>query len=348
MDQLLNIMRALADPTRLRITLLIRQLELSVGELVQILEQSQPRVSRHIRILDESGIAERRREGSWVFLRPGFILTSGLVDGLLALANPLNSRATQRDLAKLQEVRAKRAEFAARYFAEHANSWDELRTLHIAESEVESAMQHILATAPMGRTLDVGTGTGRMIELFASQSTGFTAIDNNVEMLRIARSKLSGLNFGNGITSTEHPSIEIILGDFNKLPLAEGAYDTIIFHQVLHYAQAPENVIAEATRVLAPNGRILIVDFASHDHEELRSAHAHARLGFDDATIKEAFDANGLHSIMQSTLDGGELTVKIWVGQKPSAIERATQIAAAADTSKPPLLTPASKLRIVS
>ncbi len=350
MDQLLNIMRALADPTRLRITLLIRQLELSVGELVQILGQSQPRVSRHIRILDESGIAERRKEGSWVFLRPGPILTSGLVDGLLALANPLNSRATQRDLAKLQEVRATRAEFAARYFAEHANSWDELRTLHIAESEVESAMQQILATAPMGRILDVGTGTGRMIELFAGQSTGFTAIDNNVEMLRIARAKLSELNFNGEGGNAETPSVEIMLGDFNKLPLTDNSYNTIIFHQVLHYAQAPENVIAEAARVLAPNGRIMIVDFAPHAHEELRAAHAHARLGFEDATIKAAFDANGLHSILQRTLDGGELAVKIWVGQKPSIADSARQsaITNAATSPTPPILNPASKLRIVS
>ena len=348
MDQLLNIMRALADPTRLRITLLIRQLELSVGELVQILGQSQPRVSRHIRILDESGIVERRKEGSWVFLRPGPILTSGLVDALLALANPLNSRATQRDLAKLQEVRTTRAEFAARYFAEHANSWDDLRTLHIAESEVESAMQQILATAPMGRTLDVGTGTGRMIELFADQASGFTAIDNNVEMLRIARSKLSDLNFAADGAGNEKPSVEIMLGDFNKLPLADNAYDTILFHQVLHYAQAPENVIAEAARVLAPNGRIMIVDFAPHAHEELRTAHAHARLGFEDSTINTAFDINGLHSIMQSTLDGGELIVKIWVGQKPNIPDRATEIANAPAASTTPILTPASKLRIVS
>jgi ubiquinone/menaquinone biosynthesis C-methylase UbiE len=348
MDQLLNIMRALADPTRLRIALLIRQLELSVGELVQILGQSQPRVSRHIRILDESGIAERRKEGSWVFLRPGSILTSGLIDGLLELANPLNSRATQRDLAKLQEVRTTRAEQAARYFAEHAHSWDELRNLHIADSEVETAMEQILATAPMGRVLDVGTGTGRMIELFAAQSTKFTAIDNNVEMLRIARSKLADIDSAVSKPGEPKPSVEIMLGDFNQLPLADNSYDTILFHQVLHYAQAPENVVAEAARVLAPGGRIIIVDFAPHDHEELRSIHAHARLGFEDAAIAAAFEANSLHNLLQIPLDGGELIVKIWVGQKPALNDRAIINSPSPTSQSAPLLRSVTNLRINS
>jgi ubiquinone/menaquinone biosynthesis C-methylase UbiE len=348
MDQLLNIMRALADPTRLRIALLIRQLELSVGELVQILGQSQPRVSRHIRILDESGIAERRKEGSWVFLRPGLILTSGLIDGLLELANPLNSRATQRDLAKLQEVRTTRAEQAARYFAEHAHSWDELRNLHISDSEVETAMQQILATAPIGRVLDVGTGTGRMMELFAAQSTKFTAIDNNFEMLRIARSKLADIDYSASEAGAQKPTIEIMLGDFNQLPLADNSYDTILFHQVLHYAQAPENVIAEAARVLAPGGRIIIVDFAPHNHEELRSVHAHARLGFEDATIAAAFEANALHNLVQLPLDGGELIVKIWVGQKAAMNDRAIINSPSLSSQSAPPLRSVTNLRINS
>jgi ArsR family transcriptional regulator len=240
-------------------------------------------------------------------------------------------------LAKLQDVRASRADLAARYFAGHAEIWDELRTLHAAESEVETAIQQILATAPMGRTLDIGTGTGRMIELFASEATEFTAIDNNVEMLRIARAKLANL----GLTQDQLAPVEILLGDFNQLPLNDASFDTILFHQVLHYAQAPENVITEAARVLAPNGRILIVDFAPHDHEELRTVHAHARLGFADSMIQSAFIANGLHMIHRSTLDGGELTVKIWVGQRPPAdtpIAKSESLAKAA----------AANLRIVS
>jgi ubiquinone/menaquinone biosynthesis C-methylase UbiE len=312
MDELLNIMRALSDPTRLRIALLIRQLELSVGEVVQILGQSQPRVSRHIRILDESGVAERRKEGSWVFLRPGHQLSNGRLDALFALTDGSEARSLQRDLAKLEEVRTARSKMAAYYFAQYASEWDQLRSLHIAESEVESAMRHLLDVAPLGRLLDIGTGTGRMIELFTETADRVTAIDNNAEMLRVARAKLS-------LTEKDASKVEIMLGDFNALPLANSSFDTIIFHQVLHYAQAPERVITEAARVLAPSGRMMIVDFAAHDYEELRSVHAHARLGFRDEMIAQAFAGCGLRMAHHEKLDGGKLTVKIWLGQKAEA-----------------------------
>jgi SAM-dependent methyltransferase len=337
MDALLNIMRALGDPTRLRIALLIRQLELSVGEVVQILGQSQPRVSRHIRILDEAGIAERRKEGSWVFLRPGDQLTSGRLDALFAMNDGSETRMVQRDLAKLAEVRAGRASMAAAYFKQYAGQWDQLRSLHIAESEVEASMRVILglpqpaSTNPdstdivsvnradfnLGRVLDIGTGTGRMIELFADYAEKFTAIDNNAEMLRVARAKLPGSPLP--AQAGGRGNVEIMLGDFNALPLPDTSYDTVLFHQVLHYAQAPERVIAEAARVLAPGGCMLIADFAAHDHEELRSVHAHARLGFRDEMIARAFDGCGMKLAHRETLDGGALTVKIWLGRKSGA-----------------------------
>lgn len=310
MIDLLNIMRALADPTRLRIVFLTLRLELSVGELVQILGQSQPRVSRHIRILDEAGILQRRKEGSWVFLRPGAILTGGRLDALFASTDLTQARAFQRDLARLEEVRAARTEMAATYFAGHAEEWDSLRSLHVAESEVEDAIRRILHSAPLGAVLDIGTGTGRMIELFASDADRFVALDNSTEMLRLARAKLGNL------ASDVASRVEIMLGDFNALPLDEAAFDTIIFHQVLHYAQHPEGVLAEAARVLAPKGRLIIVDFAAHDREELRTVHAHARLGFADELIAKAFEANGIQLSHQVALDGGALAVKIWMGEK--------------------------------
>lgn len=310
MNNLLDIMRALADPTRLRIVFLIHRLELSVGELVQILGQSQPRVSRHIRILDEADILERRREGSWVFLRPGKVLTDGRLAALFAQTDLNEAKAIQRDLLRLDEVRTARTDMAAAYFAAHADEWDSLRSLHVAESEVEAAVQSILLTAPIGAVLDVGTGTGRMIELFAQASDRFVALDNSTEMLRLARAKLG--NLSDDIAA----KVDIMLGDFNLLPLDDGMFDTVIFHQVLHYAQHPEGVIAEATRVLAPKGRLVIVDFAAHDNEELRTVHAHARLGFADELIAKAFEANNVHLAHQVELDSGALAVKVWLGQK--------------------------------
>jgi ubiquinone/menaquinone biosynthesis C-methylase UbiE len=326
MIDLLNIVRALADPTRLRIVFLVLRLELSVGELVQILGQSQPRVSRHVRILDEAGILERRKEGSWVFMRPGPVLTDGRLNALFGDTDLTQAKAFQRDLLRLEEVRATRTEMAAAYFSAHAGEWDSLRSLHVAESEVEDAISQILRTGPLGKVLDVGTGTGRMMELFAAEASHFVALDSSTEMLRLARAKLGGMD------ATVAGKVDIMLGDFNALPVADAGFDTVIFHQVLHYAQHPEGVIAEAARVLAPNGRLIIVDFAAHDHEELRTVHAHARLGFADDMIVKAFQANGVQVAHQTSLDGGALAVKIWMGQKhgdrPMAISPELRIVA--------------------
>jgi ubiquinone/menaquinone biosynthesis C-methylase UbiE len=311
-------MRALADPTRLRIALLIRQLELSVSEVVQILGQSQPRVSRHIRILDEAGIAERRREGAWVFLRPGQRLLDGTLEPLFRLPGIDDAKPVQRDLARLDEVRAARATMAADYFAAHATEWDSLRSLHVAEAEVEAAITTTLSAPSLGRILDIGTGTGRMMEMFAPQADRFVAFDNSVEMLRLARAKLAGLP--NAASVQAHT--EIVLGDFNLLPFENGSFDAVLFHQVLHYAQTPDRVLAEAARVLAPEGKLIIVDFASHDVEELRSVHAHARLGFDDAMIERIFAANGVALSSVDTLEGGKLVVKIWLGTRKATSDR--------------------------
>lgn len=309
MNQLLSELRALADPTRLRIMLLICRLELSVSEIVQILEQSQPRVSRHIKILDEAGLSERRKEGSWVFLRPGPALKDGRYDRLIDEVS--QSGAISQDLERLETVRAERAAMAERYFAAHAEEWDQLRSMHVAESEVEEAMAGLLEASPLGRMLDIGTGTGRNIELFAERSARFTALDNNGEMLRLARAKLAALV----PDKFDASRVEITLGDFNALPLPDDSFDTILLHQVLHYAQNPIRVIAEASRVLRPGGRIMIVDFAAHDREELRSVHAHARLGFADAHIEDYFGAHNIRMAHSRSLDGGELAVKIWLGR---------------------------------
>ncbi len=327
MTPLLNIMRALADPTRMRITLLIRQLELSVSEVVQILGQSQPRVSRHIKILDEAGIAERRREGAWVFLRPGPMLSHPAVEPLFSLPGTEDSRPVLRDLAQLEEVRSARTEMAAAYFDAHAEQWDQIRSLHIAEAEVETAMRMLLGEAPVGRVLDIGTGTGRMIELFARDAERFVALDNNVEMLRLARAKLGGMEDA----AVVQAHTEFILGDFNTLPFADDSFDTILFHQVLHYAQHPERAIAEAARVLAPDGRLLVVDFAAHDVEELRSVHAHARLGFTDESMTRSFASAGLVPARTETLAGGKLAVKIWLGLRGQNASEAPKL-------RPPLL----------
>ena len=305
-----DIFRALADPTRLRIVALLRAMELSVGELAQVLGQSQPRVSRHVKILIEAGIAERRKEGSWVFLSLGL---PGRVAPLFALLDRWaevdgEDPWTIADAARLAAVRADRAAAAERYFAGHAADWDQLRSLHIAESEVEAAIGRALDGHRVGRLVDIGTGTGRMIELFGRDANAALGVDRSPEMLRVARAKLGEAGLG---------SAELRQGDMYALPLKPASADTVIIHQVLHYAQQPAAAVAEAARILAPGGRLLIVDFAPHEREELRTRDAHARLGFADDAMVKWLNAAGLRGRVVEHLEGGELTVTIWAGEQP-------------------------------
>ncbi len=307
-----EIFRSLADPTRLRIVLLLRAMELSVGELAQVLGQSQPRVSRHVKILIDAGLAERRKEGSWVFLSLGpperVEPLFDLMDGWAAVDG--EDPWAVADRARLAAVKADRAAAAERYFAQHASEWDELRSLHIAESEVEAAIARALGDRPVGRLVDIGTGTGRMIELFGPAANSALGIDRSPEMLRLARVKL---------TEAGIPATELRQGDMYALPLPSETADTVIIHQVLHYAQQPAAAIAEATRLLAPGGCLLIIDFAPHEREELRTRDAHARLGFADEAVLKWMGAAGLKGRVVEHLQGGELTVTIWEGDLPQA-----------------------------
>jgi len=299
--------QALADPTRLRILALLRLMELSVGELAQVLGQSQPRVSRHLKILSDASIVERRKEGSWVFLS----LAHGIADGPLFTLLDEWTDASSADIfaadrQRTDAIRAERADAANRYFASHAEVWDQIRSLHIAESEVERAVVDALGQQTLGRLVDIGTGTGRMIELLADRSVQAIGIDRSSEMLRLARVKLEAA----GISSS------LRQGDMYALPLADESADSVVIHQVLHYAHAPAAAIAEAARILAPGGKLLVVDFAAHEREELRTQDAHIRLGFEDEAMRGWFANTGLEIDRIDHLTGGELTVTLWRGAK--------------------------------
>ena len=310
----LEIFRALADGTRLRILALVRRMELSVGELAQVLGQSQPRVSRHVKILADAGLLERRKEGSWVFVALG---DRRWVEPVAAALDGWETEQPDHwaaaDAARLAAVRADRAASAASWFQGHAGEWDAIRSLHVAEEEVEAAMARVLGPGPMGALIDIGTGTGRMLELFGDQADSALGIDRSSEMLRLARAKLAG-----------RANTELRQADLYALPLGDGAADVAILHHVLHYAQQPGAAILEAGRVLGPGGRLLVVDFAPHDREELRSRDAHVRLGFADEQVAGWAEAAGLRLHATETLGGGELTVKLWLARKPvsSKVER--------------------------
>ena len=179
-------------------------------------------------------------------------------------------------------------------------------------SEVERAIEKALAKRPLGRLLDVGTGTGRMIELFGPRASQSIGIDRSSEMLRLARAKLEAAGIASSLRQ----------GDMYAIPLGDASADCVIIHQVLHYAHAPAAAIAEAGRVLAPGGTLLVVDFAAHEREELRATDAHIRLGFDDESMAGWFESAGLAVDHVEHLKGGELTVTLWRGSKRALPQR--------------------------
>ena len=314
--------RALADPTRLRILRLLGSMELAVGEVAQVLGQSQPRVSRHIGILCDAGLAERRREGSWTFVRAGSVTATepsfaGGAIRLLDVAERADSEFAElcaSDRRKLAEIRETREAEAQAYFARHAHDWDELRRLHSSDEAIESALDAALGSAPLGRLLDIGTGTGRMAEIFAERAEHIVALDKSLAMLRVARAKLQNL--------PTH-RVELVQGDFGSLPFAAASFDTVLFHQVLHFAQAPRAALAEAARVTSAGGRIAIVDFAAHQREELRERYAHARLGFGDTQMRGLLQDAGFVPGETAALEDGELVVKIWIAERDAEARKA-------------------------
>lgn len=303
-----DIFRALGDRTRLRTLVLLRHLDLTVGELALVLGQSQPRMSQLTKLLLEMDLVRRRKEGNSVFLSLG---DQDLVRPVFHLLDQWAAQGGEQawfdaDKAKLKAIRADRASEAQRFFERNAARWDELRSLHVPDVKVDEAILAALGDRPLGRLLDIGTGTGRMLQLLAPKATTSLGIDRSPEMLRLARENLARA----GIAA------DLRQADMYALPFEDGSADTIILHQVLHYAHHPEAVIAEIARVLAPGGVIIIVDVSPHDREDFRRRFAHARLGFADDLIVKWFAQVGLVARAESHLHGA-LTIAIWSAGRP-------------------------------
>ena len=309
MDGLLAALRAAAEPTRLRIVALMAEGELTVSELARILGQSQPRISRHLKLLVEAGLLVRLREGSWVFHRlaedgPGAALIRSLTGLLPGDGDPVLAR----DRNRLIEVKRDRAEAAADYFRRNAARWDKLRSLHVDDAEVERAIGRLLPKRGIKDLLDIGTGTGRMLELLGPRAARGLGIDLSREMLAIARARLDRAGLAH---------CRVRQADLYQLPFADGSFDVATIHQVLHFLDQPAAAVAEAGRVLAPGGKLLIADFAPHHEESLRDEHAHRRLGFADAEIGAWLVRAGLTPVDTVRLAGDPLTVVVWMAAKP-------------------------------
>lgn len=316
-DAALDALKAIAEETRVRILAVIHQGEVTVTDLTEILGQSQPRVSRHLRVLVDAGLIIKHREGSWAFFRP-------VVDDprhtlvIAALAAIDRDDPTLRaDADRLEIVRARRSATALDYFEQIAPIWDEERSLHAAADTVEAAILDAVGDQPLGRVLDVGTGTGRMLQLLADRAERAVGLDTSHSMLSVARANLERSAANNW---------ELRQGDVHSPPLERGSFDLVIIHQVLHYLEDPARAVAEAGRLVASGGRLLVVDFAPHDHDFLRAA-AHRRLGFtheqlDDWFEEAGFGCSTIVDVRPPTDDQG-LTVTLWLGRDQRSITNA-------------------------
>jgi demethylmenaquinone methyltransferase/2-methoxy-6-polyprenyl-1,4-benzoquinol methylase/ArsR family transcriptional regulator len=310
-DALLGGLGAAGEETRLRLLALLSEAELTVTELVTILGQSQPRISRHLKLLVEAGLVVRHREGSWAF----FLAAPGGAAGEIARAvaawlDPQDP-VLLADRARLAEVRRARDQQAARYFAAQAQNWDRIRTLHVPEERVETALREIVGAAPIRALLDLGTGTGRMLELLAPLADRAIGVDQSPAMLAVARARLERAGLRN---------VQLRQGDIYAVPVERNGYDLVVLHQVLHYLEDPGRALREAARVLRPGGRLLVVDFAPHAEEALRESHAHRRLGFGHDEIATYLDEASLDLIDHGNLpplpgEGGKLTVSLWLAR---------------------------------
>lgn len=310
LDDTVGWMRAAGEPTRLRLLALVDKADLTVSDLIAILEQSQPRISRHLKLLVAAGLAERFQEGAWAYFRT---VDRGPARAFLnTVLKPLAQDDEQvvSDNEKLNLVRETRANKANQYFADNAEDWGKIRSLHIAEDEVEAAMLDLAlagADQELETVLDLGTGTGRILQLFAPHVVRGMGLDTSHDMLSVARSALA---------KPDYQHMQVRFGDVYKLGDGD-RYDLIVLHQVLHFLEDPALALRHAKRRLARNGRLLIVDFAPHAFEFLRDEHAHRRLGMSTEQIKRWFSLAGLTLLNERMLEPAEgaemaLTVALW------------------------------------
>ncbi len=330
MDEILAGLRAAGEVTRVRILFVLSHGEANVSELTQILGQSQPRVSRHLKLMAEAGLISRHKEGNWVLFRlreedMGGALARAIVD-LLPGGDPVLAG----DLARLEDIRNRRAEAAAIYFRDNAARWEQLRSLHVREEDVEHAMVKLAGSQPIRLHVDLGTGTGAVLRRFASRAAQSIGIDSSRDMLAMARVNLESAGIRNA---------QVRHGEIYALPFPDGFSDFVTIHQVLHFLEDPARALLEAARILEPGGRLLIVDFAPHDVDELRTDHAHRRLGIAAEHMAQWLQRAGLMLTQHDVLPppwrshGTGLTVSLWLATAPGTPGQQKNSAAALESA---------------
>lgn len=325
MEALLMGLRASGEPTRLRLLALLSQGELTVSELTRILGQSQPRVSRHLKLLCDAGLVTRIAEATWAFYRLADTGGSGALVAAIARLLPASDETLMRDNSRLADIRRERAAIAADYFRKNAPVWDHIRSLHISDIAVEAALTELLGQSPIEHVLDIGTGTGRILLLLKERAARGTGIDSSREMLAIARANLQREDMTN---------YQVRLGEAQSLAMTDESVDLVSVHLVLHYLDTPLLAIREAARVLKQNGRLIIVDFAPHTLEQFRELHAHRRLGFSESEVSGWCAQAGLPVLqvrhLRPAAENG-LTVSIWLAQKNAVAANSAKSGALTD-----------------
>lgn len=314
-DEAVAALRAAGEETRLRILALLSAGELTVSDLTVVLGQSQPRISRHLKLLDDAKLITRHREGAWVFCcfnrqalcchLPGLLSDISLDDPIFAA-----------DRARLSDLRREQAEKAGKYFATVARDWDRIRALHVPEVKVEEALIAALPHGQIGTAIDLGTGTGRIVSLIAARAGEVIGVDVSHDMLNVARTNLAKDGVKNVILRQT---------DITAPNLEPSSADLVVIHQVLHYLAEPERALRQAGRLLKPGGALIVVDFAPHTHEFLREAHAHQRLGFAREQVEEwlkesALQPDHFKALEPHGKDG--LTVSLWRGIKAKTAQQ--------------------------
>jgi len=327
MDEILKGLRASAEATRLRIIGLCAHAELTVSDLVEILGQSQPRISRHLKLLVEAGVLERNQEGPWAWYRLPEQGTGGELARLIVDLLPADDRQHAQDLRRLSAISEGWTARVSDYFRQHAGDWERIRSLHADQDAVDAALLATLPAAPIENLLDIGTGAGHVLLLTGAKVKSAIGIDRSREMLNVARSNL----FRAGLRH-----VQVRQADMTSLPFADGGFGAVTMNMVLHFADRPDAVVAEAARMLGPGGRLAIVDFLPHHLESLREEQAHRWLGFDDAQIQSWCKAAGLAWLPPRHLAGDSLTVALWAAERPvAAMDAASRKARGAYQPKP-------------
>lgn len=310
LDTMVDTLKAAAESSRLRILVLLSRGDLTVSDLTEILGQSQPRVSRHLKLLLEAALIDRYQEGSWAYFRLSDADNAReLVQELVSRIHPADPQ-IERDLERLEAVKRRRQERASKYFSQNAARWDEIRSLHLTDAAVEETLLELIGDRPFQSMLDLGTGTGRLLEIFAPLYRRGIGIDMSREMLAVARSNLDRAGIAHA---------QVRQGDIYAPPVERDAFDLVTIHHVLHYLADPALAVREAARLLRPSGRLVIVDFAPHDLEYLREEYAHARLGFSDRQMADWFAEAGIDleetRDLASSSPSTKLTAKLWLGR---------------------------------